>query len=84
MRPSILTSSSNHQEFLKRTCRNETFCFIFYGGLDYTQIGKSKTSFVLGSIYSTVSRRVYITKSKISNHNVIRQKYEHLKSLIKL
>lgn len=33
--------------------------------------------------YSAVSRRVHITKSRISKHNVIRRKCEHLKSLIK-
>lgn len=54
--------------------------FLWETGL-YTnrQIGN-----LFGITYSAVSRRVHMTKSKISKHNVIRRKYEHLKSLIKV
>ena len=37
---------------------------------------------LFGIMYSAVSRQVYIKKSKISKHNVIRRKQEHFKLLI--
>ena len=67
-----------HKENMQE--RDILLYFLWETGL-YTnrQIGN-----LFGITYSAVSRRVHITKSRISKHNVIGRKYEHLKSLIKV
>ena len=52
--------------------------FLWKTGLYTTR----QTGNLFGIIYSAVCRRVHMTKSKISKHNMIGRKYEHLKSLI--